>query len=262
MCTATPHGVRIAALMLLVLVALLPPAADAACTGRIEGDAAFAVGLPQGDLADEVDNTGFGGHLNGGLSFERVPLMIGVGFGALEIGREERKEPFSTTIPDVTVDVITNHRIIYGHVLLRLQPTRGVVRPFLDGLVGFKNFRTTTRIESEEGFEDETVAESTNSDDTALSYGIGGGLQVRVHSKTVPCGEAEKQAAEAGELFAGGQFNIYVTGGAWYLLGGEAEYLKEGSIRRENGAVIYDLSKSSTDVLMIYLGVTLSYPLW
>ena len=260
--TPTPGALLIGSLTLLLIAGLSVPSSRAACTGRLGGDAAFVVGLPQGEMADEVDNTGFGGHLNFGISFERVPIFLGVNFGGLDIGGEKRKEPFSTTIPDVTVDVITSHNIVYGHLLLRLQPPQGVVRPFLDGLVGFKNFYTKTRIESEEGNDDDPVAESKNADDTAFSYGIGGGLQIRVYSTTVPCGDDEKRAAEAEEPFEGALMGVYITAGAWYLMGGEAEYLKEGSIRRENGKVLYDISKSSTDMLMAYLGVTVSYPMW
>lgn len=260
--THTPRSSLIGLLAIFAIVGLSVAPALATCTGRLGGDVAFVVGLPQDEMSDNVDNTGIGGHLNFGISFERLPFFVGVNFGALGIGSEERKEPFSTTIPDVTVDVKTNHNIVYGHLLLRLQPPGGAVRPFLDGLVGFKNFYTKTRIESEASDDDEPIAESKNADDTALSYGLGGGLQVRVYRQTVPCGADEKHAAEEGQSFEGASLNVYVTAGAWYLFGGEAEYLKEGSIRRENGQVIYDLSKSNTDMLMAYLGVTVSYPMW
>ena len=49
---------------------------------------------------------------------------------------------------------------------------------------------------------------------------------------------------------------IYVTAGAWYLFGAEARYLKEGSIRREDGQVRYDINESNTDILMAYVGVS------
>ncbi|HDP99988.1 MAG TPA: hypothetical protein ENN22_12500 [bacterium] len=41
-----------------------------------------------------------------------------------------------------------------------------------------------------------------------------------------------------------------------YMFGGEAEYLKEGSINiDQNNNVIYDVSKSDTDFISFHLGV-------
>ncbi len=40
-----------------------------------------------------------------------------------------------------------------------------------------------------------------------------------------------------------------------YLLGTEAEYLKEGSVTIDNGNVYYDVSKSKTDLLITQVGV-------
>ncbi|MCX6132531.1 MAG: hypothetical protein NTU47_01845 [Ignavibacteriales bacterium] len=39
------------------------------------------------------------------------------------------------------------------------------------------------------------------------------------------------------------------------MAGSQAEYLREGSIRRVSGQVVYDINKSKTDLLMIQLGL-------
>ena len=36
---------------------------------------------------------------------------------------------------------------------------------------------------------------------------------------------------------------------------GEADYLRKGALRREGGQVVLDLTRSRTDMVMIYLGV-------
>ena len=41
-----------------------------------------------------------------------------------------------------------------------------------------------------------------------------------------------------------------------YLRGSRADYLKEGSVRRENGAVVFDVLNSRTDVVSLQIGVT------
>lgn len=44
-----------------------------------------------------------------------------------------------------------------------------------------------------------------------------------------------------------------------YIDGGEAEYLKKGSIRRVDGKTSYDVMKSRTDMLLFTLGLVLSF---
>ena len=40
-----------------------------------------------------------------------------------------------------------------------------------------------------------------------------------------------------------------------YIYGGEAEYLKEGSITIQNGRAYYDVIKSKTDLMTFHIGV-------
>ena len=81
----------------------------------------------------------------------------------------------------------------------------------------------------------------------AFSYGTGGGLMVQVH-------RAKKK-----ETGKDGLQEVLVNFRIRYLFGSESEYLKEGSIRRENGAVIYDLITSRTDMLTFQLGVIFGF---
>jgi hypothetical protein len=42
-----------------------------------------------------------------------------------------------------------------------------------------------------------------------------------------------------------------------YLAGGEAEYLTKGAVRWEGGQTILDVSRSRTDIVLVYIGVAL-----
>ena len=207
----------------------------------------FAIGSPQGEFSENVENLGLGGSFYGGYNLPKSPFMIGVDIGYLRYGKESRLEPFSLTIPDVTVRVENTNNILLTHLFIRVQPDLGSVKPYLDGLVGLKRLYTKTKIESDEFDDDEPIAESTNSSDYALSYGIGGGLKIKVFEKSV---SAEKSGSVA----------IYIDLGVRYLLGGEAEYLKKGSITRTTtGDVIYDFRQSKTDLLLFNIGVSLLF---
>lgn len=195
------------------------------------------VGIPQGDFGDRAE-AGIGGDLYGGLRLGESPVTIGAKLGIMIYGHERRREPFSTTIPDVTVDVTTSNDILLGHFVLRLRPPGdGAFVPYVDGLFGFKYLFTETEINSRR-FDD--VASSTNFDDFALSYGGGAGLMIRVHR--------------------GGNRDAFLQLGADYMVGTEADYLLEGSIERDDdGNVNFDVQRSKTTILTPRIGVLFEY---
>ena len=205
----------------------------------------LTLGFPQNEFKDNVENIGIGGTGYFGFHFPQSPILVGFSASFIIYGSETREEPFSTTIPDVWVDVTTMNSLIMGHVLLRIQPSQGKVRPYLDGLFGLNYLWTQTRIENQSN--NEEVASSTNFDDITFGYGCGAGLMIRVYEATTR--QTRMDGVQA----------VYIDLGLRYLKGGEAEYLKEGSIRTENGKVTYDISKSTTDILTIHIGATLTF---
>jgi hypothetical protein len=211
---------------------------------NFQGSLDFIVGLPQGEFRSNVDRAGFGLEAAIGYAPQASPFMVGFDLQYLNYGDETRRERFSTTIPDVTVDVSTTNNIAMGHLFARLQPNEGFFRPYLEGLIGLNYLFTTTKI-SNRGTGEE-VASSTNFDDAAFSYGGGAGAMFLVY-------EAARDDRDAGIT------EVLVNVRVRYMLGGEAEYLKEGSIRRENGQVAYDISKSKTNLMTLHIGVALRF---
>jgi hypothetical protein len=210
--------------------------------GRV--DVNLLVGVPQGEFRDEVKETGFGAGISGTVDLGRKsPVALGASLGFMNYGSETRHEPFSSTIPDVRVEVTTSNNIVLGHAVLRLQPYAGTLRPYLDGLVGFSYLFTETKIQDED--EEEEIASSTNLDDTVLSYGVRAGATIGVYTSSLQEGSAHP-------------YSISVDLGVTYLVGGEAGYLKKGSIRRDGGRVAYDITRSRTDLALYHLGITLS----
>jgi hypothetical protein len=209
---------------------------------NFQGGLGFIVGAPQGEFKNNLDATGYGitGHI--GYSPKTQPLMIGIELGYMNYGSETRTEPFSTTIPDVFVNVSTTNNLVLTHLFLRAQPTKGTIRPYLEGLVGVSYFFTETKIENK-NHGGEEIASNTNQDDATFSGGGGVGAMVKVYGKVT-----EKQTLE-----------VLLDFRTRYLLGGEAEYLKKGSIRREVGRVVYDINKSKTNLLTFQFGVAIRF---
>jgi len=203
--------------------------------------------FPRGEFDENIETIGIGGTGFFTVNFPQSPLSVGASIGFMIYGSETDERPFSMTIPDVYVDVTTTNNILQGHLLLRVQPPRGAFLPYLDGLVGFNYLWTETRIEDQDtpGYDD--IASTTQLDDITFSYGVGGGLMFRVF-------DGSMRESENRELMA-----IYVDLGIRYLMGGEAEYLKRGSIEIEDGKVFYDINKSTTDILTAHIGVSFAF---
>jgi len=228
----------------MMAVLFLPAGPLLAQTG-LEGSLGFLAGIPQKDFADQVNTGGgFGGEFLWAPG--AGPIAVGMSFNYLIYGSETRTEPFSTSIPDVMVDVTTTNSILLGHLFLRAQTRQGAVQPYVDGLLGFDYLFTETSIKDDDWHDewddgDHDVFSTTNFDDSAFSWGFGGGCMIPVWQES------------------SGKVQILVDLQGHYLRGGEAEYLKKGSIRRENGKVSYDVSKSRTDLLLIKLGASVRF---
>ncbi len=203
----------------------------------------FTLGFPMGEFKNNVTRTGFGVSGEFLLLTPTVqnPFSIGLNLGFINYGSESRREPFSSTIPDVTVDVDRSNNIVNFHILFQLAFPTGVIRPYAEGLFGGSYIFTETSIKSK-GVDE--VASSTNFDDFAWSYGAGGGFLIQVFSSDDP---EEKVSS------------VFIDLKARYLYGSEAEYLKEGSVLIENGKVIYNTSKSKTDLLTANIGAVVYF---
>lgn len=212
-----------------------------------QGGGNFALGFPQGEFNDNVDVLGYGFT---GYFLYRLPapsFNVGLAFNYLVYGSETREEPWSQTIPDVFVDVTTTNDILYGHLMLRIQSPIGFIRPYIDGLFGFGHFSTDTKVENQEADdeEDREIAKTTHSRDTALNFGFGGGLMIRLYNAS-------------GEL-AGALEAVSIDLGIRYLKGGKAEYMKEGSIEIIDGNLYYNILHSNTDIITGHIGVSFDF---
>ncbi len=204
----------------------------------------FSLGFPQGQFKNNVDSLSYGGTGQFVYNFPRSSISVGAHFGILVYGRESSTESFSTQILDFDLNEVTTNMIFMCHFLLRVQPQKGIIRPYLDGLVGFNYIWTITSVKSYRYGEMHNIASSNIQNDVVLSWGGGGGVMIRVYSK-----KRKKR----------NPFVIYIDLGAHYLWSKEAEYMKEGSIRQENDQILYDIYISTTDLLTGHLGFTFAF---
>jgi hypothetical protein len=219
-------------------------------TVNVQAGLALEVGLPRNEFRENITNPGFGIGGYFAVAPHEAPIAYGLEFNYLMYGHETKSVPFNgSSVGRVNVDLQTTNSIASGHLFLRLQPQKGMLRPYLDMLGGFNYLSTNSTIEDERTQED--IAGSINFQDAAFSYGAGAGVMFELSRGEF--GEDEKGVKHFGSTLL--DFRVR------YMRGGEAEYLREGSIKEDpNDAskVIYDVHKSRTDLLRFQIGVAIS----
>jgi len=234
---------RSSALLCLVLLLFFFRVASSA-QERLQAGGHFILGFPQGEFKSNADHIGLGGDFYFAYHIPRSILSAGISIGFSIYGRETREAPLSPTIPEMIVDVSTTNSIMLGHLFLRLQPQQGKFRPYLDGLIGFHYLTTNTAIHDNCDGDDDIS--SNNYSDLAFSYGAGAGTMVMLIQ-----GVRQDNKRRL--------FSMDLDIGIRYLRGGEAEYMKKGSIHREIDGVTYDVYRSRTDLVKAYIGLNFSF---
>jgi hypothetical protein len=228
-----------------LIVVILLAASSVHAQQPFQASAYFSLGFPQSEFRNNVDRIGYSGVGHFAYNFRNSPFLVGVSLGILVYGRETRTEPLSLMVPDVMVNVTTTNNIFLCHFLLRVQPQKGMIRPYLEGLIGFNYLYPDTGVKGRSDIGYETIASSNIHNDLALSYGAGSGLMIQLFSK-----QRRKKS---------GSFAMYLDMAVRFFKGGRAEYLIEDSIRLEDDRVVYDVYRSATDLVTGYIGVSFSF---
>jgi len=177
--------------------------------------------LPRGELNENLDPAyGFGMQVL--WSIDGGPLLLGAEASVARYG-EKRRHLYAD------FDVITGNDIGTAHLVLRVQPTSGKVRPYVDALAGFKLFQTQSTLVVDCGCDDYVVDYETELEDSAFSYGIGLGLQIEL-----------------------GDPHLSFETKFRYTRGEDATYLTRGSLNDRN--LSDRLRESSTDAWSIHIG--------
>jgi len=211
--------------------------------------------FPQGEFKQEGVTTGLGLDING-MYYPVKKLAFGLNLGGSVYDYSEKQVPLSLTLPDIIVNKKTSKNIGYGHIFFRIIPFSGNIQPYMEGLIGAKNLYTTTEIENnncydnDEDNDDCQIAESTTANDYAFSYGVGGGLEIKL---TTMKDEEDNPS---------GTLSFFLNGK--YLWGTEAEYLTRGSIVEDtdvHGHTTVTLmpSESRTDLFQLTLGLSIYF---
>ena len=176
---------------------------------RFTVGAEFMFADPREDFRDNVDRgLGGGGTLlyrfdgSGWLSARLDGLFLGY-------GNETKRVPFSQTVGGrILVDVRTTNSIGGISIGPELAVPRGVIRPYANASISRLFFRTVSTVEGIRS-SDEPIASTTNHSDGTRAWVYGAGIRIPIPSR---------------------ESRFVLDFGLRYHQGGEASYLREGSI--------------------------------
>ncbi len=198
----------------------------------LEGN--FQVTDPKGEFGDALGHAILGGNIGGGWFFKPAPVALGADLGFFSMGKQTSTHNLLATSDLVTIDQTIQSSGVMGHLVLRVKPLKGIVRPYADGLFGFKAFSTETSVINSK---QDTIATSKNLSDNTISYGVRGGVEIHPKKKS-PLG---------------------INLGCQYLWGGEAQYLDASNstsvMYTPPNHYILNPLKSRTDMLTVSIGV-------
>jgi hypothetical protein len=212
-----------------VLSTALLQAQDNRYQGGLSGHIGMSV--PTGEFDNSWGENMF--HLGATLSFpiNRSPIHSGLAFGYDIMGSKSSTVPVTTdNLPVTEGDLDVRSKVFSYHGFLRLSPLKTRVRPYVDALVGARQFSTTSKVTAENV--EEPISRTHNANDLAFSKGWAAGLQFMLGS----VGSLELRV----ERFDSG----------------EADYVDPSSITiSSTGAVGFNVLRSNTDVTNIMVGL-------
>jgi hypothetical protein len=211
------------------------------------------VGAPRGAFADNIPHPGGGFVISYGSRLPYVPIVVGMELGYFLYGFNFRQEPFRILIPDVRLEVTTLNSILMPKLFLRIQPDVGLIRPYMEGLIGMQWLVTTTTVDRDGGYfeEDDTFLRTIDALDIAYNYGFGGGMMFRLYD--------ERGTGTSSTWGNRSYRSVWLDMRVRYLEGSQAEYLDTGTVRRVSGRASYDVLNSRTDMITVYLGLSMDF---
>jgi hypothetical protein len=205
-------------------------------------EASFIYGMPQGDFQQSLNRETYGFDASYLYNIDYTPIQIGVGLNFHNYGWQTRREFFSPNIQEVQVKVRTTNNMANPHFIARIAPELGPVSPFVEGTIGFNYLYTQSSVLEE--WEGEEIATTINHDFVTGSAGIGGGIRFSLYD---------------GYDDDGDRFRVNLVMKGRLLIGGEADYLREGDLLRTRRGLQYSLNRSRTDMTTYSIGFSINF---
>ncbi len=243
---AGPRGLCATVLTLLVL--------PAAASGQdvIQMGAGGVGSFPTGSFHHLMGEAGVGAAVD-------ITVPIGEGWAAGAVlawqiyATHKGLVPAPSMLPgggDWEAELHTSHHIAAGHLFLRRRRSGGTLRPYGELLLGFvhpftRAERTAIRtIDSDPAGSAETIG------DTALSAGVGTGVQIHLRSRREPEGE---DGHEHG--WGAAQIELRLR----WITSRPARYVRKDTLGWDGDEFVYTWDRSPVSFFQPYIGITFGF---
>ena len=222
---------------LLPFLALFAATCAVAQIPGFQGNLGVTVGIsvPTGEFADTWGKNMFtyGGHL--AMPLGVLPFQAGFAFDHSRMGYEMSTVPVSNPALTATEGKLAvTAKVLSYHPLLRLSPLKGKVQPYVEGMIGMRQFTTKT-IFTVDGLEG-PLSKERNANDFTFSTGWAAGVMVGL-----------------GRI-------AYVEARVERFNSRNATYVDPSTINVDGaGNVGFDVLRSNTDAVNVLLGIGLRF---
>ncbi len=201
---------------------------------RSSGTLAFIQTRPVGALEQ---NIGFGYGVNGTylLRLDRTGIFsLRADLGIAGYGEESKRVPLSSTIGGrIQVRVSTTNYVVPMSIGPQITFPTGRVRPYVNAGLGGQVFYTESHVDGVDDNHD--FASTTNHSDATSSWVAGGGVYIPLSERRV---------------------KVLLDVGVQYINGGEASYLRPGSIvDMPDNQIRITPMRSDTHLMLMRIGV-------
>jgi hypothetical protein len=194
---------------------------------------------PVGELADYVD-------AGGGLQFEGLIPVEGsnrfrfrADLGFIIYGHERQRVCFNAPVGcRIQMDLNTTNSIFFGGIGPELLLATGAFQPYVNAMVGFSYFATTSALEGT--WDSQDFATTNNFDDIVLARRVGGGVRWRVSR---------------------GRHPVSLDFGVEHHENGVAEFLTKGDIEdHPDGSITIYPNRAEANLVTMRFGVSVGIP--
>lgn len=245
---------RLISAVIALTFTIHPASAQFDAGGSVQGEINVTAGIPQGALDRQIDGEAAGISTFIGGPVPGSPIVLGSEIGFLNYGTDSQLRLFRSVfdaginedlaIPLEAVTASVSNNVLMGHFVVRLQPLQGPFRPYVDALAGMKYFASRLRVDSDVVVFRKGLSQNADVTDFAFSYGVGGGIELRLYRYT--------------SVFDEGPSDISLHAGLRYLFGTTASYAAAGSMREIGDRIVVDEVASRTDMLVPQFGIRVS----
>ena len=193
--------------------------------------------FPTGGFNERVTRNGLEVGAFYGWRVRNTPVFYGIELSLSAYGHILTSETLDS-VPGLTLDIETFNSILQTLAYVRIQPRRGAAVTYLEALAGFSYLFTETLVMGDMDDLDDVITR-TNMEDTTVTAGIGAGVSIRL-------GRPAKRSRR------GPFFEAKVR----YMVGGRAEYLRQGSRAAGEDPLALFPERSTTSFLTAQMGLS------